>query len=233
MKIITWNCCLKLSSKFETIKKLHADILIIQECEKLPKDYFPGAEYHWTGHQDNKGIGVLLFNSKAEIDKSFNDKLDYFLPLNLDNGIKLLATWSFTHRAAGRFGDGHLGHVSDALSYYREWLAETDQGIIAGDFNNSIIWDKGNKESNFLNTNSRLNSLGYQSVYHQLSGEDFGAETAATLYHTKKKDKIYHIDYIYLKGIKPISADVGIYEDWIKLSDHMPLSITTDTDNIY
>jgi exonuclease III len=233
MKIITWNCCLKLSSKFEIIKKLHADILIIQECEKLPKDYFSGAEYHWIGHQDNKGIGVLLFNSKAEIDKSFNDKLDYFLPLNLGNGIKLLATWSFTHRAAGRFGDGHLGHVSDALSYYKDWLKETDQGIIAGDFNNSIIWDKGNKESNFLNTNSRLNSLGYQSVYHQLSGEDFGAETAATLYHTKKKDKIYHIDYIYLKGIKPISADVGIYEDWIKLSDHMPLSITTDTDNIY
>ena len=233
MKIITWNCCLKLSSKFETIKKLHADILIIQECEKLPKDYFPGAEYHWIGHQDNKGVGVVLFNLTAEIDKAFNDKLDYFLPLNLDNSIKLLATWSFTHRAAGRFGDGHLGHVSDALSYYKDWLAETDRGIIAGDFNNSVIWDKGTKESNFINTNSALNSLGYQSVYHQLSGEDFGAETAATLYHTKKKDKIYHIDYIYLKGIKPISADVGIYEDWIKLSDHMPLSITTDTDNIY
>ena len=78
MKIITWNCCLKLSSKFETIKKLHADILIIQECEKLPKDYFPGAEYHWIGHQDNKGVGVVLFNLTAEIDKAFNDKLDYF-----------------------------------------------------------------------------------------------------------------------------------------------------------
>ena len=232
MKIITWNCCLKLSSKFETIKRLNADILIIQECEKLPKDYFPGAEYNWIGHQDNKGVGVVLFNLTAEIDKAFNDKLDYFLPLNLDNDIKLLATWSFTHRAAGRFGDGHLGHVSDALSYYKDWLTETDQGIIAGDFNNSVIWDKGTKESNFMNTNSALQSLGYQSAYHQLTGEGFGAEKSATLYHTKKKDKIYHIDYIYLKGIKPISADVGIYKDWIKLSDHMPLSITTDADNI-
>ena len=233
MKIITWNCCLKLSSKFETIKRLHADILIIQECEKLPKDYFPGAEYYWTGHQDNKGIGVLLFNSAAEIDKAFNDNLDYFLPLNLDNGIKLLATWSFTHRAAGRFGDGHLGHVSDALAYYSEWLAKANKGIIAGDFNNSVIWDKGNKESNFINTNSTLSHLGYESAYHQLTDEAFGAEKSTTLYHTKKRDKIYHIDYIYLKDIKPISADVGIYEDWIKLSDHMPLSITTDTDNIY
>jgi exonuclease III len=223
MKLISWNCCLKLSSKFEAIKRLNADIIIIQECEKLPKDYFPGAEYYWIGHQDNKGIGVLLFNSTAEIDKAFNDKLDYFMPLNLDNGIKLLATWSFTHRAAGRFGDGHLGHVSDALSYYKDWLTETDQGIIAGDFNNSIIWDKGTKESNFMNTNSALQSLEYQSTYHQLTGEGFGAEKSATLYHTKKKDKIYHIDYIYLKGIKPISVDVGIYEDWIQLSDHVPV----------
>ena len=232
MKIITWNCCLKLSSKFETIKRLNADILIIQECEKLPKDYFPNAEYYWTGHQDNKGIGVLLFNSAAEIDKAFNDKLDYFLPLNLDNGIKLLATWSFTHRAAGRFGDGHLGHVSDALSYYKDWLKETDQGIIAGDFNNSVIWDKGTKESNFMNANSTLQSLGYQSTYHQLTGEGFGAEKSATLYHTKNKNKQYHIDYIYLKGITALNLEIGAYEEWIMLSDHMPLSVTADADNV-
>ena len=232
MKIITWNCCLKLSSKFETIKRLNADILIIQECEKLPKDYFPGAEYHWIGHQDNKGVGVVLFNLTAEIDKAFNDKLDYFLPLNLDNGIKLLATWSFTYRAAGRFGDGHLGHVSDALSYYKDWLTETDQGIIAGDFNNSVIWDKGTKESNFMNTNSALQSLGYQSTYHQLTGEGFGAEKSATLYHTKNKNKQYHIDYIYLKGITALNSEIGAYEEWIKLSDHMPLSVTADADSV-
>lgn len=232
MKIISWNCCLKLSSKFEAIKRLNADILIIQECEKLPKDYFPGAEYYWIGHQDNKGVGVVLFNLTAEIDKAFNDKLDYFLPLNLDNDIKLLATWSFTHRAAGRFGDGHLGHVSDALSYYKDWLTETDQGIIAGDFNNSVIWDKGTKESNFMNTNSALQSLGYQSTYHQLTGEGFGAEKSATLYHTKNKNKQYHIDYIYLKGITALNSEIGSYEEWIKLSDHMPLSVTADADNV-
>ena len=83
-----------------------------------------------------------------------------------------------------------------------------------------------------MNTNSALQSLEYQSTYHQLTGEEFGVEKSTTLYHTKKRDKIYHIDYIYLKGIKPTSVDVGIYEDWIKLSDHMPLSITTNSDNI-
>ena len=111
-------------------------------------------------------------------------------------------------------------------------MTETDQGIIAGDFNNSVIWDKGTKESNFMNTNSTLQSLGYQSTYHQLTGEGFGAEKSATLYHTKNKNKQYHIDYIYLKGITALNLEIGAYEEWIMLSDHMPLSVTADADSV-
>ena len=227
MKIVSWNCCLKLSKKFDGIKTLNPDILIIQECEELPLDFFPNAEYHWIGHNQNKGVGVVLFNNSAEVDESFNNKLDYFLPLNLDNGIKLLATWSFTHRAAGRFGEGHVGHVSDAIKYYEAWLKESDKGIICGDFNNSIIWDKPNKESNFKETNETLNRLGFRSAYHELTNEDFGKEKLSTLYHTKNKDKPYHIDYVFLKGLEPQSIEVGSYDDWISLSDHVPVTVST------
>lgn len=225
MKIITWNCCLKLANKFKEIQALNPDILIIQECEELPKDYFRNATYYWTGHTKTKGIGVVLFNNTAEIDSSFNNTLDYFLPLNLNNGIRLLASWSFTHRAAGRFGEGHLGHVSDALSYYREWLNGSKQAIISGDFNNSIIWDKGHKESNFNNTNQTLESLGFLSAYHDQTKEAFGEEKYPTLFHTKNREKTYHIDYIYLKGLEAIQVDVGAYDDWIKLSDHVPVVV--------
>ena len=227
MKIVSWNCCLKLSKKFDGIKTLNPDILIIQECEELPLDFFPNAEYHWIGHNQNKGVGVVLFNNSAEVDESFNNKLDYFLPLNLDNGIKLLATWSFTHRAAGRFGEGHVGHVSDAIKYYEAWLKESDKGIICGDFNNSIIWDKSKKESNFKETNETLNRLGFRSAYHELTNEDFGKEKLSTLYHTKNKDKPYHIDYVFLKGLEPQSIEVGSYDDWISLSDHVPVTVST------
>ena len=141
---------------------------------------------------------MVLFNNTADVDESFNNKLDYFLPLNLDNGIKLLATWSFTHRAAGRFGEGHIGHVSDAIEYYKDWLDGSKQAVISGDFNNSVIWDKGNKDSNFRNTNTALESMGFKSSYHKLNNEDFGQEECATLFHTKKRDKTYHIDYVFL-----------------------------------
>ena len=84
MKIITWNCNLNFAKKYKHLEDQDADILIIQECEELPLDFFPNAQYHWIGHNKNKGVGVVLFNNSAEVDESFNNKLDYFLPLNLD-----------------------------------------------------------------------------------------------------------------------------------------------------
>ena len=111
--------------------------------------------------------------------------------------------------------------------HYRSWLKESERGIICGDFNNSVIWDKSNKESNFKETNESLNTLGYQSAYHKLTNEEFGKEKQGTLYHTKNKDKPYHIDYVFLKGIEPETIAIGSYEDWISLSDHVPVTVIT------
>jgi hypothetical protein len=36
-------------------------------------------------------------------------------------------------------------------------------------------------------------------------------------------DKTYHIDYVYLKGLETIQLDVGNYNDWVKLSNHVPI----------
>ena len=116
MRIVSWNCCLKLAAKYDHVAQLKPDILIVQECEQLPFDVFPEAHYHWVGHDKKKGLGVLTFGEKAEIDPSFNPNLDYFLPLVFESGLKLLGVWSFTHRAEKRFGVRYKGHVSDALS---------------------------------------------------------------------------------------------------------------------
>ena len=39
----------------------------------------------------------------------------------------------------------------------------------------------------------------------------------------KNKNKSYHIDFLFLKGLTVKSFDIGSYEDWIGFSDHMPL----------
>ena len=41
MKIISWNCNLNIKKKFELIEKYNPVIVFIQECEKLPLNYFP------------------------------------------------------------------------------------------------------------------------------------------------------------------------------------------------
>ena len=225
MKIISWNCCLNFAKKYEQVAKLNPDILIIQECEKLPIEFFPKANFYWTGHDERKGLGIITFGENAAVDSSFSQQLDYFLPLMMQSGQRVLAVWAFNHRAEKRFGEGQKGYVSDALNYYAGWLTGSEISIVAGDFNNSVVWDRGKKESNFRETNETLESFGYLSSYHSYSGEEFGDESRPTLYHTKNKAKPYHIDYVYLKGISESTVSVGSYEDWIAHSDHMPVIV--------
>ena len=113
------------------------------------------------------------------------------------------------------------------INFYRDWFGEENERcIVAGDFNNSIIWDKKDNENNFNNINDHFMNLGFASNYHSLKKEIFGKESSATFYHTKNESKKYHIDYIYSKNLNPNKLQVGLYSDWIEYSDHTPLIST-------
>ena len=221
MKIISWNCNLKFAKKFEAIESFSPDICFIQECEDLPIDFFPDYQYFWTGRNTNKGLGILTKDKTASVNNSHNEKLINFLPVN-SHGMSLLGIWAYNHRAV-RFGSEFNGNTIDAIDYYKSWIQESDQAIVAGDFNNSVIWDKPNNRNNFVEINTQLEEVRLKSLYHLLTKETFGEEGKGTLFHTKNESKKYHIDYIYSKGIDSISLDIGLYNDWIKLSDHVPL----------
>ena len=222
MKVITWNCNLNLVKKFEHISKESPDIAIIQECEKLDENYFPNSKYFWLGKNEKKGLGVIVFNHSAKVSESLNEKLIYFLPIETDI-LNIIGVWAYNHRASPKFGVDFSGNTSDALTNYEALLSSNKKLLFAGDFNNSVIWDKGNKENNFLNINNKLNSLGLKSSYHEYSNEKFGEESKGTLFHTKKQNKPYFIDYIYYKEMNLSKVYVGQYDDWISLSDHMPV----------
>ena len=116
------------------------------------------------------------------------------------------------------------GRTMEAINYYDAWLKDSQKSIFAGDFNNSIIWDKTSNPS-FSNINNELNRLGYESSYHKQTQDQFGKEEETTFYHTKKEDKKYHIDYIYIKNMNINSLSIGSYDKWIEHSDHCPVSI--------
>ena len=221
MKVVSWNCNLALKKKFQAIENTNADVMVFQECENAEEDFFDGYRFFWTGRNENKGLGVLIKDKSARLHASFQSTFIYFLPIETDE-FNILAVWAFNHRAA-KFGDGLSGNPIDALKHYKHWLKGKDQSFVIGDFNNSVIWDKPGKANNFAAINQLLESLSFKSVYHQETGDIFGRETTPTLYHTKQQSKPYHIDYIYQKGFKTKSIDLYGFEDWISLSDHVPL----------
>ena len=222
MIVTSWNCNLKLKSKYEYIESLESDILIIQECEKLAHDYFPNFQFFWIGQNENKGLGVLVKDKSSKISECHNSNYVYFLPIETDQ-MNILAVWAYNHRAI-KYGAQFDGSTLNAIEYYKDWLSSKDIGIVAGDFNNSIIWDKKNNEY-FTDTNKKLNSLQFNSSYHEYTQDKFGEESDATFYHTKNRNKTYHIDYIFTKNTNIQSCIVGNYDNWIKYSDHCPISI--------
>ena len=167
-------------------------------------------------------MGIIIFNKSDKISNSYNESLIYFLPLQTDE-IKILGAWAYNHRAKLRFGDGFKGGVSDAINHYKDWLLQDDKIIFSGDFNNSVLWDRGYNINNFKNINQKLNEFNFFSAYHQTTKENFGEEKQATLFHTKDKNKPYFIDYLYVKNIIVNNFKIGDYEKWISFSDHMPL----------
>ena len=55
------------------------------------------------------------------------------------------------------------------LIFIETGLVDNDERcIVAGDFNNSIIWDKKGNDNNFNNINDHFVDLGFVSNYHSL-----------------------------------------------------------------
>lgn len=121
----------------------------------------------------------------------------------------------------------YIGQVYTALKRYGNRL--DSDSIVLGDFNWSVEWDESPRSplyGDFSDTVRILNERGLHSVYHSVHDADFGAEEKPTFYMHKKRDRPYHIDYVFASNETVESATdfrIGDYANWIEHSDHMPL----------
>jgi len=221
LKILTWNCNLNFTSKYVEVEKYDADVLIIQECEKLEKKSFKGYEFHWIGHNEAKGLAILTKGESEFLEMRYNPKLIYFLPVKFKD-ILILGVWAFNSRAK-KFGNSRSGYFLDAIEHYKEAIGSSRRVIIAGDFNNGPQWDIPGHQNNFVDINRSLNDLGLFSAYHVYSKEVFGLESMQTHFHQKNPEKKFHIDYIYANFEEVVSAKIERFENWSLFSDHTPL----------
>ena len=227
MRLVTWNCNLSLGRKLERLLALEPDVAVVQECEQslqVPDGY----EFVWTGNNPRKGLGVIAKGISLEVSPHARDNWAYFLPVSIGGDrLRLLATWAFNHRAS-RVGSDYTGNPRQVIAHLSEWLRDR-RSAVAGDFNNSTIWDHIGKAARFRDITHDLDQLGLFSAYHRQTDEAFGQESSPTYFHTKNPDKPFHIDYCFLhQSLGCRKVEIPDFTDWRAYSDHVP--VITDLD---
>ncbi len=238
MKIVTWNCNGALRDKFEILCELQADIYIIQECEDPAairhQKYAEWANNHlWIGDTKNKGLGIFA-GDHIKLERinwtcAFEDhSVKHFLPCKINNDIQLLGVWTH-HNNSPSFG--YIGQFWKYLQVNKKYFSNI---IIAGDFNSNIQWDQRKRWWNHSDVVRELSGMGIHSFYHLHNNVNQGNETHPTFYLYRKLHRPYHIDYIFGSQAicdKLASVDIGDCDQWLKFSDHLPMTCNLNKGN--
>lgn len=229
VKIVSWNCNGALRNKLAAVRPLDADVYIIQECEDPARsdhgDYQAWASNHlWSGDTKNKGIGVFaregISLQRVHLDPG---PLQLFLPCVVADRLSLLAVWT---KQANSPTFRYIGQVWKYLQLHGDFLRATNSALI-GDLNSNSVWDVWDRWWNHSDVVRELQELGLNSAYHYQRGEEQGRELSPTLYLQRNVKKPYHVDYAFLSEtlIKGATLEVGTQDNWLQISDHMPLII--------
>ncbi len=218
-------------SKF--IEEYKPDILIVPECEHPDKLKFDINSVHpneifWYGTNVNKGLGVFSFtNYKISLLDFHEEKYRMKVQLKITNGNSTYTIFAIWANNPQDRGYQYVGQVWKALNHYQNRIKKKNT-LLIGDFNSNTMWDKPRREGNHTTVVGILADKGIESVYHKYFEQEQGKEEHPTLFLYRHQDKPYHIDYCFVsknmvKKLKKV--EVGEYENWIKMSDHMPLII--------
>lgn len=226
MKIVSWNANGKFREKFRKILALNADIYVIQECENPAtcKD----AEYHtlfekslWVGDLPYKGLMVysLYPSFKLELLDWEQDKFRYFIPVRVNNSsFTLVGAWAC---------EPYVEEFTDFIHASDEHI--DNDVIIIGDLNSSVQFDAKHRKSGKTHEAlvAELRTRGIEDMYHYLTGEQQGEEQTMTFYLYRHLDKPYHLDHCFSNPKNIKSLVVHSPQEWLALSDHMPIEIIT------
>lgn len=238
MRIIEWNSQGAFRKKNDRILSLQPDILVVSECESENKlnfgDLTPKpTDFFWYGDSENKGIGIFSYSDyKFDLLKIFNPRYRFIIPLKVtgkDCSFLLFAIWAMDNKEKPEAR--YIGQIWLAINYYSNLLSLPC--ILTGDFNSNKIWDEKERVGNHSDMVRFLNKKNIHSLYHIQEKTEQGKEIHPTFHMYRKTDKPYHIDYFFASEsiIKEgFEISIGKAENWIDLSDHVPLTLELKTE---
>lgn len=196
MRLVVWNANMAVHRKLDALAALRPDIAVIPECADptvlASKASTTIPPMIWIGNNPNKGLGVFAFGGYSiRLLNEFDPRLEWIAPVSVEGALTftLLAAWCKNHRASQQHPlTSHRRQVEPALSLYSE-LLDGASTVVAGDLNNNVCWDVGQRGSNFSNVVNAAGTLDLVSAYHQTRCIEFGAEPDPTLYwQTRTRD---------------------------------------------
>lgn len=216
--------------KWQALDRFDADILVISESESpemlaAKADGTPFERHIWAGENQNKGVSIFARNGWDLNPAPRDPKLRFVLPVLASKGgvqFPIIGLWT---QAEKPHKAGYATHFLKAVEHYTDLFGA--HSILLGDTNSSPVFKE--LGSVHLQAVAGLEGFGQRSLYHEAFGAVQGEEPDPTFYLTKKREKPYHLDYIFA-GSGWVQKDlfVGLYDDWIGSSDHMPLVATLD-----
>ena len=226
MRITTWNCCRgSFDEKFHAVvEREQPTILALQEVarpesEELCRNL--GYTIRWNGSNDRQGYALAATEGFAISDPvASTDGARGFVVGDGDRTLHVLVVWA---QAEPQYPE----NVWRNLDFYREFL-KAEPSVVLGDFNSAPCFDSRNRRKHHELVERLRDEFGLFSVYHEFHHCQHGEELHPTHYWTWKREKSFHLDYIFLPNPwRPLlrNISVGGFDEWQALSDHRPVTV--------
>ena len=232
MKIVAWNCCQDFKECHKEIIKENADIYVIPECENpeisKSEEYREFASnYFWVGANQQKGLGIFARDDvKMELVDLDDNGLRYFIPVRVNDEFNLLGVWTNPNLPSKT--TEYPNEITRYYEQHRDSGFFNEEMVICGDFNCDVRLSNKTHGRNVLKMIDKLSEVGLVDTYHYLTDEEQGEESQPTFYWMFKEDNPFHLDHVFAAPGRVKKFEIGEMEDWLDLSDHMPITFEID-----